>query len=221
MEAKKNSPQLDKIHSKSRFIYILDAGHGGVKNGIYQTRGKRSPIWEDGSVYYEGEGNRQIVAKVAIELDKLSVDYAFTVNPENPVDVSLKDRVHFANKLPYKNKVGISVHSNGHSNEKAKGWEVFTSPGVTQSDKMATIFYDKFRAKFPDNKFRKDTKDGDVDKEANFYIIARSVCPFILLENFFMTNKEECDLLMSEKGQNKIVDAIVESIVYIEKHGIK
>ena len=64
-------------------------------------------------------------------------------------------------------------------------------------------------------------KDGDVDKEANFYIIARSVCPFILLENFFMTNKEECDLLMSEKGQNKIVDAIVESIVYIEKHGIK
>ena len=34
---------------------ILDAGHGGMINGKYQTKGKRSPVWEDGSVLYEGD----------------------------------------------------------------------------------------------------------------------------------------------------------------------
>jgi len=48
-----------------KFIYLLDAGHGGLIDGKYTTAGKRSPIWDDDSVYYEGVGNRDIRKKLA------------------------------------------------------------------------------------------------------------------------------------------------------------
>ena len=205
----------------SRFTWILDPGHGGVKDGVYQTSGKRSPIWEDGSVYYEGEGNRQIAHKVGDRLECLDINYIFTVEPEDPTDIGLPARVDFINRLPYKNLIGVSLHSNGFSKESANGWEIWTSKGETTSDKVASIFYNRFQDKFKERKFRSDTKDGDVDKESNFYILRNTKCPFVLLENFFHTNESECkEILMTEEGQNKIVDAIIESINFIETNGI-
>lgn len=205
-----------------RFLWILDPGHGGVLDNEYQTKGKRSPIWDDGTQYFEGEGNRNIATRVGDRLHELDIDYVFTVEPHDPTDVSLSARVAFCNKLNYKHKIGVSIHSNGHDNPNAQGWEIFTSKGETTSDKIATIFYNRFMDKFPDRRFRKDTKDGDPDKEANFYILRKTTCPFILLENFFHTNEYECkNILMTEEGQDKIVRAIVESICFIEKNGIK
>ena len=79
----------------------------------------------------------------------------------------------------------------------------------------------KAREEYIDRNFRKDTADGDFDKEANFYILKYTKCPFVLLENFFHTNEDECkNILMSSEGQDKIVDAIVESICFIETNGI-
>jgi N-acetylmuramoyl-L-alanine amidase len=206
----------------SRFFWVLDPGHGGVdENGEYQTSGKRSPIWEDGSVYYEGQGNREIAKKVGRMLDSIDIDYGYTVNPDDPTDKSLPDRVHWVNSMPYKNKILISIHSNGHSNGDAHGWEIYTSIGETTSDKIASVFFNRFMDKFPDRRFRKDTKDGDPDKEANFYMVRKTVCPAVLLENFFHTNEDECkNILMSTKGQDKIVKAIVESISWIEANGV-
>ena len=58
----------DKPKNKSKYHWILDAGHGGVhpETGEYQTRGKRSPTFPEtsehaGQVLYEGVRNRRIV----------------------------------------------------------------------------------------------------------------------------------------------------------------
>ncbi|MBK8079429.1 MAG: hypothetical protein IPK25_03525 [Saprospiraceae bacterium] len=48
---------------------ILDNGHGGVINGIYQTSGKRSPNWNQG-ILYEGMFNRWVVNRVIEALDR-------------------------------------------------------------------------------------------------------------------------------------------------------
>ena len=49
---------------------------------------------------------------------------------------------------------------------------------------------------------RKDTSDGDPDKESNFYVLVNTAMPAILSENFFMTNERECKtLLMTESGR--------------------
>lgn len=206
----------------SRFVFILDPGHGGVKEGVYQTKGKRSPIWEDGSVYYEGEGNRNLVKKIGERLDNLEIEYYYTVEPEDPTDVSLSARVAFINKLKFKNKIGISIHSDAFSKPEAHGWSVFTSVGETTSDKVATIIYNEFKRVFPNETTRLDKSDGDPDKESQFYILKNTVCPMVLIENFFMTNPRECkEILMTKEGQEKIVDFVVNAIVYIENNGLK
>jgi N-acetylmuramoyl-L-alanine amidase len=64
---------------------------------------------------------------------------------------------------------------------------------------------------------RRDTKDGDPDKEANFYVLKHTAMPAILSENFFMTNKKECKLLMSEDGRDRIAKIHFEMIKEIEQ----
>ena len=50
----------------SKFVWILDPGHGGLdpETDEYVTSGKRSPVWDDGTQYFEGVGNRDIVKRI-------------------------------------------------------------------------------------------------------------------------------------------------------------
>jgi len=48
----------------SRYTWLLDPGHGGIIDGVYQTAGKRSPRFPDGSILYEGEFNRDVVKRI-------------------------------------------------------------------------------------------------------------------------------------------------------------
>ena len=64
---------------------------------------------------------------------------------------------------------------------------------------------------------RKDTRDGDVDKESNFYVLIHTAMPAILSENFFMTNEKECKtLLLSESGRDRIANTHIDMINKIE-----
>lgn len=199
--------------------WILDPGHGGMVNGQYVTPGKRSPLWDDGTQYFEGVGNRDIVKRIAEHCDSMGVDY--TVLVEEDSDVSLKDRVQRVNALytKYPNAVLVSVHSNGASVEQANGWEVFTSPGQTRSDQIAQVFFKEAHSYWPDRKMRKDESDGDADKEANFFVLKYTNCPAILTENFFHTNKVECDYLMSEKGRIDIAQMHILAMLKVDKNG--
>jgi N-acetylmuramoyl-L-alanine amidase len=47
---------------------------------------------------------------------------------------------------------------------------------------------------------RKDTTDGDKDKEADFYIIKGANCPAVLTENLFQDNRKDVELLESQYG---------------------
>ena len=56
--------------------------------------------------------------------------------------------------------------------------------------------------------------DGDPDKESDFYIIKRTSCPAVLLENFFYDNLEECRWLQEEVSKKRIARAILHGIQY-------
>jgi N-acetylmuramoyl-L-alanine amidase len=69
------------------------------------------------------------------------------------------------------------------------------------------------RMQFPSEKFRTDYSDGDQDKEENFYLLRKTICPAILSENFFHTNEHECrDILMCRQGRKKIARGHFEMI---------
>jgi N-acetylmuramoyl-L-alanine amidase len=199
----------------SNRVYILDAGHGGINpsTGSYVTGGKRSPLWTDGTIYYEGVGNRQIVALVIAKLQSLGIENEVTVLPENYEDVGLSARCKIANVIHTiggKRGVLISVHSNAAESSSAHGFEVFTSPGQTASDGFAKIWLEEHSKAFPELRNRGH-------KEENFTVLTKSNCPAILIETMFHTNENECRILMSEAGRCRIADAIVSAILRIEK----
>lgn len=196
--------------SKTKFL--IDNGHGGIINGMPQTAGKRSPDFGEG-VLYEGVTNRQIAKKIIALCQKEKIDVVELV-PEL-IDVSLGERVRRANKFP--EAILISLHSNAAADEKAQGWEVFSTVGQNNSDIVAETIYGEMKKAFPKAKFRTDTADGDADKEVDFFIIKKANCRAVLVENFFFTNKDEYKLLMSDEGQNKIAKAIFEAMKKLNK----
>ena len=187
-------------------IYILDAGHGGIdENGDYLTAGKRSPVWHDGKIYYEGEGNRLIVEGIAEKLDKLGIEYHVLV-PEVE-DVALWERVKRIKELDTDlNKIVISVHSNGFHKSSANGWEVFTSKGNTESDNLAKVFHRHARKQLGDRFKMRGCK------EADFYMLKRHPFTAILTENLFHTNERDCRFLMSYNGRREIIKLHVNAI---------
>ena len=208
--------------TESKYLWILDNGHGGMVDGVYQTPGKRSPVWPDGTQLFEGEFNRAIVDRLMAKCETNGIDAINLVDTSK--DISLSERVDTANRLArssLKKCIYVSVHANGYTDESANGWCVYTSVGETKSDSIATVLYEKADAEFPERKMRPDTyRDGDVDQESNFYVLINTSMPAILSENFFMTNSDNCHkYLLSEEGRDRIAKVHFQMIQQIEAEG--
>ena len=193
---------------------LIDAGHG------IDTPGKSSP---DGS-FLEYLFNRQVADLVLSRLTAEGIDAALLVTETN--DITLRTRAMRVNRvcdrIGANNVILVSIHANTAGNGKswmnATGWECHTSPGKTNSDALAECFYTSFSQAFPEKRMRRDFSDGDSDKESNFYILTKSRCPAVLLENFFYDNRTECAWLLQETTRERIADAIVAGLkAYLKK----
>ena len=193
---------------------LIDPGHG------IDTPGKRSP---DG-LFLEYLWNRQVADLILEGLVSAGVDASLVVTETN--DVTLRNRVNrintICNRVGASNVLLVSVHANAAGNGSAwmnaSGWSCYTSKGKTRSDQVAECLYDAFEEEFQDRKIRKDMSDGDRDWEENFYVLAKSKCPAVLLENFFYDNREECAWMLQEETKRRIASAAVKGIIkYIKK----
>ena len=204
------------VEKYNDIVIILDNGHAK------STPGKRSPIFDDGKTqFFEYEFNRDIVKRISEKLEKLGIKY-YIIVPELEEDIKLTKRANRANEICKKYGAGkcllISVHANAAGNGKTwmkgRGWSVYTTKGVTKSDKIATIFFEEAEKLLPkyNMTLRKDMSDGDPDYEENFTIIYAALCPAILTENLFYDNKIDVDFLMSEEGRDVIADIHVNAI---------
>lgn len=192
------------------FIPILDNGHGK------DTKGKRSPMGmltkQNKTALFEYEFNRDIVKRIAVLLDGACVPYHILVPEIN--DISLPERVVRANEIHAKDPATylVSVHANAGG---GTGWEVWTSVGKTESDVLATIFAKQAEQDFKGWRIRTDMSDGDVDKEAHFYILRYTRCPAVLTENFFMDYPKDLEYILSDKGRQDIAEMHAKAIIKI------
>ncbi len=196
------------------YHWIIDNGHGGMIDGVYQTAGKRY-IHPGGPAIYEGVVNRILAADLYSNL--LFSNFEGQLLVPEPDDISLDERVERVEKIVKKhpNAIVVSIHLNAG---KGTGWEVYTTPGQTKSDSLATIFFREFEKMFPEMAMRADYSDRDPDKEARFKILQKTSCPAILTENFFMdTLKPDAMLIDSLFGRNRIILAHFNAICKIEK----
>ena len=212
-------------------VILIDPGHGS------NVLGKQSPLLEGSGLdvwsiftekgrFKEWKYTRVIAEDVVSKLKGLGYDARLVVTEKT--DISLSERVRRVNTICNKygagNVVLVSVHANavGDSSQwmNGKGWEAYTTKGKTKSDVLAEFLYKRAEQNLKGRKIRKDTTDGDSDKEADFYIIKKAKCPAVLTENFFYDNKDDLAYLTSDEGLHAVerthVEGILDYVNYIK-----
>jgi len=195
---------------------VLDFGHGGLdRNGNYTTNGKFHRF-NANEVAYEGVINRQIGGILHGYLRSLEprVNIVTTVGADDPRDLSLGYRVRVANQFNPSDTIFLSIHSNAF-NGQAGGFEIFTTKGVTRSDRLAELIATEIEPFYQDLslRLRYDLSDADKDKEVDFYVLRKTRCPAVLLECLFFDNYEEYKLLINPEFQKELAWRIFQGIL--------
>jgi N-acetylmuramoyl-L-alanine amidase len=203
------------------FCVYLDAGHGGLDaSGFYVTAPSKMYFHDEqwtfhnGGFFYEGVFNRHVTNLVASKLKKLGITYVIVSHEY--LDLKLSYRAETANwyHRNYKKGIFISNHANASGNHQARGFEVYTTPGTTKSDKFADLLWEQVNSLLGDRiRMREDRLDGDHDKEARFYVLRKTVMPAILVEHLFFDNFEDAKLLMDDFVVEMFAEAQVRSIL--------
>lgn len=177
---------------------IIDCGHGK------DTPGKRSDLYQ----FYEWEFTRRCGNILKELLIKAGFSY-FMI--ESDLDTPLKDRIESYNNI--KDSIILSLHGNAFTDgSSANGFEYFTSPGQTESDKIGEVIY-KYLSKSVKMSLRTDKSDGDPDKEESFYILVKSKAPAILFELGFYTNENDVKLMKDENWIKLQMESIVKGLI--------
>lgn len=203
------------------FCVYLDAGHGSIDphTGKYVTAPSKMYKHNRGEFhgngyFYEGVWNRRLTNLVAFKLEKLGISYK--ILSHDYLDYSLPYRANTANWYykNYKKGVVISNHSNASGVGTARGFEVYTTRGKTQSDTLAEMLWEQVTLLLSGRiRLRSDISDQDHDKEAQFYILRKTVMPAILVEHLFFDNYEDAKLLMDDYIVDMFAEAQVRAII--------
>ena len=158
-------------------------------------------------------------ADVALMISRLVENYLFNVGYEVKLTRTEWEQEE-TDDLSYRTALAndwgadifISLHCNSAENPSAEGYEVWTSPGDTLGDTLATCLYRQIAAEFPDRAGRTDYSDGDPDKESRFYVLVHTDAPACLVEMAFISNEEEAALLADAAWQDRYARAIARGV---------
>lgn len=191
---------------KDIFI-VVNPGHAA------DTPGKHSPDKR----LYEWQWNREVAELVRETLTRQGYKCAIAMADNHKE--SLTKPVNFTNVLCKEhgasNVLFVSIHVNAAGNGqwmKARGWSVYTSRGQTEADKLASCLYREATENFVGQVLRKDMSDGDPDYESDFYVLKKTRCPAVLIEHFFMDNREDLDYLVTDECKQTCAKVIVEGV---------
>lgn len=194
-----------------RLLIILDSGHGGIIDGKYTTAPAKMHVFGDNTVAFEGVINRQVKNKLKSLLLEAGIPHIDITNTN--ADLPLSQRVDMANALihTYQNTHDLlyfSIHSNAGG---GTGFEVWTSPGETLSDKYASILALEIMQDFPEFPFRRGN-DGDLDKEEKFYVLVHTRMPAVLAELLFFDNHNDWRVIRTQAYIERIAKTLLNFI---------
>jgi len=175
-------------------IFLLDPGHG------IDTAGKRSPFVPPG--VYEWEFNRDIARRICDEAPNRNIQVNNLVPELN--SVTLEERVNRANSIygDDPDVVFVSIHANAYGDGKAwsdsaHGATVFVYHSCSQKS------LDLAEHLSSDVSHAGEFNDRGV-KEANFYVLKKTIMPAVLVESGFMTSSSDATKLASEYWRQEI-----------------
>ena len=169
---------------------------------IFIDAGHRNNSLDYGAI---GNGQREsalalsICNKLKNELEKFNIICYMSRTSEEEV-VSLSKRTTQANNLNV--DLFLSVHTNSSSNLGATGVEVLYYSNFNLADKLSEEISIKCNTI---NRGAKERKD--------LHVLTASRMPAILIECGFISSSKECTNLSNSAYQDKIVSAIVDTII--------
>lgn len=173
---------------------LIDPGHGGRDSGALGP---------------DGEKESDVVLAVSLELRDSLIRRGFDVAMTRSTDTypSRMDRVAHSNRIAP--DLFLSVHANAAGGH---GHEVFTSPGNTRSDSIASAIFKAYSAAFPHLPPRADYRDGDPDKEARFTVLTKTRAPAVLYELEFIDTARGVAFLTSPVNQRRMAEALAKGV---------
>ncbi|SET61333.1 N-acetylmuramoyl-L-alanine amidase family protein [[Clostridium] polysaccharolyticum] len=180
------------------YIYVIDAGHGGIDGGTMSPDGRHEEKLINLSIAN--------MVKEMLEEDRYTQVY---MTRESDQFISPKERARIINKISP--DLTVSIHCNSAENQEAEGVEVLYSSGKDSSKELSKQCLNEI-LKLTDQ-VNRGLIEGD-----NIYIIRNSKNPIALLEVGFLSNKRELDYLLKKKNQEKIARGIVNGIRKTERN---
>lgn len=172
---------------------FFDPGHGGRQPGAV------------GNGIQEKDINLKIALAVGQQITKeyeVEVLYSRTTD----VEVALSERSRMANQAGV--DLFVSFHSNGFNDSSVHGYEdfIFTNP-MTRTVQIRDVFHSEVSAVWVEHGRRNRGK-----KQANFAVLRETRMSAILVENGFITNPRDAELLKNEAFLKELVGAHVAGI---------
>lgn len=209
------------MNGSSDQLMIIDSGHGGFSNnGKYVTAPKKM-FKHKNFTFYEGVWNRAVAWSLADKLGNTQRNYIILCAGYN--DISLIERVQNVARVAKLVKAkGLkpyvhSIHANAFGMESVNGVEVYTSPGESDSDPLAAIYFEQLSKL--GWRMRPDYSHVGPDKEARFTMLTGPEAydvPAILTETGFYTNEEQAIEMCMPDTIDHIVELMLQADIQID-----
>jgi N-acetylmuramoyl-L-alanine amidase len=233
-EAFARSVEEDESHYRIAAI-IIDPGHGGRDSGAVSTHtinGRTQQIMEKDIVLKASKQLRDI-------LTRAYPDKRILMTRESDITLSLEERTLIANAVPIRRNeaiIYISIHANSSRDRNAKGFEVWhlkpdfrrtlldeshfpDSPELRQIMNLLTeeaYITESIRIAGSILESLGEAMGRSMPsrglKEENWFVVRLSHMPAVLVELGFVSNRDDVQIMTSDAGLNKLVDALYKGI---------
>lgn len=192
---------------------VIDAGHGGMDPGKVGVGGIE-----------EKDVNLSIAILLKDLLEKEGIKVVMTRENDNSLcseGASNKKTSDMNNRIEIINEAKadclISIHQNSFTDSNVFGAQVFYYSESEEAKKLAEEIQSTIKKEVsPEN--NRSIKSGN-----DYFILRKSVCPGVIVECGFLSNKEETAKLVDEGYQLKLAKAIAEAVcnIYKNNNGVK
>jgi N-acetylmuramoyl-L-alanine amidase len=179
-------------------VIVIDPGHGGFDPGKVGVNGA-----------YEKDINLCIALKLKLFLEENDYNVVmvrtedmglYQESDSNKKRTDLKKRIEIINQSNV--ILAISIHQNSFSEGSSKGAQVFYHEKSLEGKELAGIVQEQIKTSIQDGNHRV------AKSNSNYYMLKQSLCPLVIVECGFLSNKNEAELLCSEEYQEKMAWAI-------------
>lgn len=204
-------PDNEEVHEseEDQPVVVIDPGHGG-----------RDP----GKVGVSNTLEKDINLRIALKLRKLLEENKITVimtreediglyseNDTNRKQTDLNARVEMIKSSEA--DLAVSIHQNSFTQEGVKGAQVFYHRESSKGKVLAELMQAQLITTLADGNHRKAKANED------YYMLRKTVCPFVIVECGFLSNYNEEALLIQDSYQEKLASAICQTILEFIRQG--